>query len=194
MLEKIKNNIFFMNQFFAAPVRTGAICPSSKYLTRALVDFALANDSGGLIVDLGAGTGVVSRELLENGVRPDHILAIDISDNYRHIFHEQCGDVKLCFGDARQLGNIISCQKWDMPLQAIISSLPFRSMPRWLVAEIMFELHEVLLALGGVLIQYTYAFWLFSSLSRYHFIASDRKFVSVNIPPALVETYLPSPC
>lgn len=194
MLDKIWTNAFFLSQFLRYPGKIGSLCPSSKYLAHALVRAALRKEdsANGLIVDLGAGSGVVSRELLKNGVSPDRILAVDISDNFKKIFSEQCHGLELHTGDARNLEEMIMDHTPQIPLQAIISSLPLRVMPGHEVAEIMRKTLDVLRRHGGVLIQYTYAFWMHAALAPYGFLKIERKFVPINLPPALVEMYRPS--
>lgn len=193
MLDKLVANAFFLGQFLRSPGKIGSICPSSRFLTHALAQAALekANDPQGLIVDLGAGSGVVSRELLKCGVAPERILAVDISDHFREIFRKHCAGLELHTGDARNLEDLINEYNPALPLQAVISSLPLRVMPDSLVSEIMSETRKVLRRRGGVLIQYTYAFWLHSALGPYGFMIENRRFVPVNIPPALVEKYIP---
>lgn len=194
MLDRIKANAFFLGQFLRSPGRTGSIWPSSKFLTHALASAALgANDEAqGLIIDLGAGSGVVSRELLESGVSPERILAVDISCHFKKTFSKLCHGLVLHTGDARHLEKIISDYSPPLPLQAVISSLPLRAMPQKIVSEIMYETRKVLRRRGGVLIQYTYAFWLHSALAPYGFLIAQRRFVPGNIPPALVEMYVPA--
>ena len=193
MFDKIFANAFFLKQFLHSPGKIGAVCPSSKFLVHALVRTALepTRSQSGLIIDLGAGSGVVSRALLDCGISPERILAVDISENFRNIFSKHCDGLELHTGDARHLDKIINRYSPSIPLQAVISSLPLRSMPEKIVAEIMHEARNVLRRRGGIFIQYTYAFWLHSSLKIYGFMPHKSKFVPINFPPALVELYLP---
>lgn len=193
MFDKIAANAFFLGQFLRSPARIGSICPSGKFLTHALASAALGtkDELQGLIIDLGAGSGVVSRELLESGVSPERILAVDISRHFKKTFSKLCHGLVLHTGDARHLDKIISDYCPALPLQAVISSLPLRTMPERIVSEIMHETRKVLRRRGGVLVQYTYAFWLHAALAPYGFWLARRRFVAGNIPPALVEIYMP---
>lgn len=195
MLDKLFASAFFFKQFVYSPGRIGSICPSSKFLVHALVRAALEQSTtrSGLIIDLGAGSGVVSRKLLDCGISPDRILAVDISENFKNIFNKQCKGVELHTGDARHLEKIIKRYSPNIPLQAVISSLPLRVMPEKCVSEIMLETRKVLHRRGGVLIQYTYAFWMHAALKTYGFMPGKSKFVPINFPPALVELYRPQP-
>lgn len=192
-LQKMKNNlrdsICFFGQFLRSPAQTGSIWPSSPFLVQQLVHMATCDNAAtGLIVDLGAGSGVVSQELLTHGISPAHILAIDISRHCGAIFRKNCPDLRLHIGDARNLADIVSRHYPGQQIRAIISSLPLRSLPARIVREIMYALWR-LLRMGGMLIQFTYALWQHSSLEQYGFTNVERHYVPLNMPPALVEKY-----
>lgn len=67
------DTVHFLRAWLGAPLRTGAQLPSSRRLARAMaiaVDPALA----GKIVELGPGTGAVTRALIERGVDPARLV------------------------------------------------------------------------------------------------------------------------
>lgn len=178
----------------AAPRTIGAICPSGKALSNALVNMALEKTRGkdGVIVDLGAGTGVVTRELLQRGFLPKYVLALDISRSFTPVFNRNCPSARLYVGDARNLRKIVADIYPHLPVLAIISSLPLKVMPASLVVPIMAELLRLLSEHDGVLVQYTYALWLRSALVKYGFTLQSRKLIASNLPPCLVERYTPN--
>ncbi|MBD5552801.1 MAG: methyltransferase domain-containing protein [Desulfovibrio sp.] len=179
-------------QFLRSPGRTGSICPSSRFLAHTLVDAALADAPvQGLIIDLGSGTGAVSQELLGQGIAPGRILAVDVSASFAAVFRQRCPGIELRIDDAKNLTQIIAEHTRSYPLQAIISSLPLRSLPRESVSRIMPAIWRTLHDNGGALIQYTYAVWMHSALERYGFTIVARYYAPLNLPPALVEKYLP---
>lgn len=189
MLNGIQTAFLFFRQFLRAPAQTGSLCPSSRFLARALANAALENDMGGLLVDLGSGSGVISRELLRLGVSPRRILAVDISECLVPLLRKQCGTIRFRAGDARNLGLYLGEYPCTLRVQAILSSLPLRTMPERMLAETMREIHSVLHDRGGVFVQYTYALWQDDALSTYGFQLRANRIVPMNMPPALVETY-----
>lgn len=192
-MNSILSKLFFFGQFLCCPRKIGSVCPSSRFMARTLVDMCLENSiSHGLIVDLGAGSGVISRTLLEYGFPPERILAVDVSRNFDKIFNTQCPNIELHIGDARNLSKILTTYFPTLPVQAIISSLPLRNMPNSTIAEIMLEIRNILHKRGGVLIQYTYALWMHSFLEQFGFFVIEKQYVPINIPPALVEKYYPT--
>lgn len=186
-----QRNMLFFAQFLRFPLIIGSICPSGKALTRVLVEMAVSGARGnaGIIVDLGAGTGVVSRELLRRGIKPENILAIDVCEDFLDAFHQNCPQLRLNIGDARDLRAIISgC--FHMPhVRAIISSLPLKSLPGKVVSSILEEIRQVLNEHKCVFIQYTYAFWKACALTRFGFQVERKQYIAKNLPPALIEKY-----
>jgi phospholipid N-methyltransferase len=185
---QIRTSSTFFKEFAQAPSHVGSICPSSRALTAALIQAARVNESG-LIIDLGAGSGIVSEELLKAGIAPERLLAIEISPGFAGVFARRCPQVPLFIEDARKLSLILKRYGRQRPISGIISSLPLRIMPSPLVEEIMTEMRQVLDTRGGSLIQYTYAWWMRYPLTRYGFKPIASRLVLKNIPPAKVESY-----
>lgn len=186
-----QRNMLFFTQFLRFPFTIGSICPSGKALTRTLVEMAVNGNraNAGIIVDLGAGTGVVSRELLCQGIKPENILAIDVCEHFLDAFHKNCPQLQLNIGDARNLRAIIA-RRFRMPrIRAIISSLPLKSLPGNVVASILEEVRQVLNEHKCVFIQYTYAFWSACALTRFGFHVERKHYIAKNLPPALIERY-----
>lgn len=182
-----------MREFVCAPVKVGSICPSSKALTASLIE-SVPLYGNGLIIDLGAGSGSVTEELLRVGVAPERILALELSLGFSKVFSRRCPGVPLIIGDARHLNTILDTYAPGRELGAVISSLPFRVMPSWLVREILQEIHDAVSRKGGLLVQYTYAWWMRYPLSKYGFLPQSSNFVLGNLPPAKVESYASWSC
>ena len=182
----------FLREFVHAPTSVGSVCPSSKALTASLIKAAPLVDDG-LVIDLGAGSGIVTEELIKAGIAPERILAVEISSGFAGVFNRRCPDVPLIIGDARSLDSIITRHNPTSKVSAVISSLPLRAIPTNIVSEIMAELRNVLVGKGGTLIQYTYAWWMKYPLQRYGFNPRSARLVWGNIPPAKVESYVVIP-
>lgn len=182
-----------MREFIHAPTHVGSVCPSSKALTKALTE-AVPFQQDGLIIDLGAGSGIVTEELLRSGISPKRILGVEISPGFRNIFMQRCPGVPLVIGDARRLTDILAQYAKEQQVCAVISSLPFRVMSATETADILKEVKKVMLQSGGILIQYTYALWTTFPLRKHGFAPYATQRVLSNIPPAKVDCYsvLPS--
>lgn len=141
--------------------------------------------SGGRIVELGAGTGPVTAALIERGVPRDRLFVVEkmpaLADDLRHRFP---GVSILCCG-AEEVGAAIGDGD---PVTAVISSLPFRSLPDELCREISGEIGRVL-APGGIYVQFTYALIGDLPYAPSSFEKVRTRYTFLNIPPAKVMVY-----
>ncbi len=189
LLEKIRVEAGFVKEFVRAPFHVGSICPSSKALTETLIRMAKVGDEG-LVVDLGAGSGIVTAELLKAGVAPERIVGVELSPGFAKTFSRLHPTVPVLVGDARDLGALLSRHYTQYRIAAVISSLPLRVIPGSAVREIMHEVRAVLAANGGCLVQYTYAWWMSYPLRRFGLAPTGARMVFKNVPPAKVERYV----
>lgn len=196
ILDFLKVEMGFVKEFACSPFQVGSICPSSRALASQLVCLAQDAPSAaaeGLIIDLGTGPGPVTGELLRAGISPKRIVAVERSPSFARTFRQRYRQVPLLIGDAADLRQMLAEKYPDSPVAAIISSLPFRAIPRKIAVRILRELHETLLERGGVLVQYSYAWWLKHALSKEGFSPRVSRLVLQNVPPARVESYVAEP-
>jgi phosphatidylethanolamine/phosphatidyl-N-methylethanolamine N-methyltransferase len=173
----------FLSRWLKAPHRIGALAPSSRYLADAMarqVDIHQAR----LVVELGGGTGSITRALLAAGVAPEKLIVVERDERLHLLLAERFPGLRVLRGDAAQLVQLLR------PLgitsaSAIVSSLPLLSMPKRLRHRIV-EQSFTLLGARGSLVQFTYG--LASPLPAREFAVSGRVAARVwrNLPPAFV--------
>ena len=66
----------FLKSLVATPRLTGAVAPSGRALARAMAA-AIGSPSHGLVVELGPGTGPVTRSLIETGLPPARLVLVE---------------------------------------------------------------------------------------------------------------------
>src|SRR5579871_2233376 len=73
----IANPAMFFRRWLANPLQMGSVIPSSAALCERIVRHTqrAANEA---VLELGAGTGVVSRALLQAGVPPERLIVVEI--------------------------------------------------------------------------------------------------------------------
>lgn len=200
----LKVEMGFVKEFACSPFLVGSICPSSRMLAAQLVGMAqeLPHNAPaatakaaatGLIIDLGAGPGPVTGELLRAGISPDRIVAVERSPSFAAAFKRRYRQVPILTGDAADLRRMLAENFPDAPVSAVISSLPFRSIPRKITANILWELNAALAERGGVLVQYSYIWWMKHALAEHGFKPVQSRLVIQNVPPARVESYVVEP-
>ena len=169
------------------PRDMGSLCPSSavlaKEMARAVPARVRAND---VFIEIGAGTGPVTAALLQRGIPSDRLIVIEKSPVMAESLVARFPQVNVSCRGAESMSE---CLNGSERVRAIVSSLPFRSLPRKVSLSIMREIERVL-APGGLFIQFTYAI-----AGEMHFIPLGFKklrssIILRNIPPAKVEVYM----
>ena len=178
-------------QWLRNPLRTAAIAPSSRELAEAMV--AELPPGAQRVIELGGGTGAITRALLAHGVRGDNLLVVELSEELHEHLHERFPAVRVALGDARELRAVASrCGFLGQgPVDAIISGLGLLAMPVETQQEILFEAFASLRP-GGRFIQFTYGPQppVAESVQQALGLAVHRgDFVLRNVPPATVYVY-----
>ena len=167
------------------PRKIGAVAVSSAELAAAMA--RQVPRGPGYVVELGGGTGSVTKALLKAGTHPDKLIVLERDPTLHKLLQERYPDVKVLLGDAARLQTLLKREGIDH-VRAIVSSLPLISMKRSLQHRITAQIFSVLEP-GAPLIQFTYS--LFSPIPRRRFgvhgEVGDR--VLQNLPPASVWVY-----
>lgn len=182
----LTENLSFLRAWLRAPQRVGALTPSGPALARLMT--AQVNHLDGPVLELGPGTGVFTRALLDKGV-PAHRLALVEADPIlaatlvRHHPHLQVLNM-----DAAQLGDTPPLFGGELA-SAIVSGLPLLSIPAAQVTTIMRGAFERQLRADGAFYQFTYA--PRCPVPRLTLQQLDLEAVRIgiawfNLPPALV--------
>ncbi len=179
---------FFLH-WLRRPRRVGAVLPSSPALAAALAA-EIDTEAPGVVVELGPGTGRVTRALLEAGIAPGQLVAIERDATFCKLLRERFPGVRIVSGEARTLEPLLQ-QAGVGPLKAVASSLPLLSMTSRDRRAVLSQIAAVLGA-EGVLVQYTYgpAAPVPPELGVELGLLGERtNWVLANLPPAAVWRY-----
>lgn len=179
---KARNMALFLGEWMHGPGAIGAVCASSRQLSMAMANQVPAGT--GLVIELGAGTGMVTQALLDRGVSPGRLIIIERSSRFVDHLRRRFPGLTIVHGDAARLSELIP---QGLHIDAIVSSLPLRSLPAELRAGIVAQWQRVL-DQDSALIQFTY-----DIRPQAHTCACDHAFCVVasrivwaNLPPARV--------
>ncbi|MCC8362109.1 methyltransferase domain-containing protein [Lysobacter sp. A6] len=178
-------------QWLRDPLRTAAVVPSSRELAMAML--AELPKGAQRVIELGGGTGALTRALLAHGVRGDNLLVVELSEELHEHLHERFPAVRVALGDARDLRAVAArCGFLGQgPVDAIISGLGLLAMPVETQQEILFEAFASLRP-GGRFIQFTYGAQppvAESVQESLGLVVHRGDFVLRNVPPATVYVY-----
>jgi len=175
--------------FFKTSVRhprmTGAILPSSNRLAKEMVSHVILNE-GELVVELGAGTGVVTEALIKSGISPSHIIAIEYSPILAKKLQKRFPTVQVIKGDAANLIALLGDQ--HARVSTVISGLPLRSLPKLTSQKILQQI-AALLPSGSRYIQFTYYVGQSLFFSPMRIKSNYSKIIWLNLPPARVDVF-----
>ena len=144
---------------------TGALLPSSRFLARALVsELRKLRGANGVsptpcrILEVGPGTGSVTREILYQMQPGDRLDAVELNGRFVALLKRRFAKEWL-FHFHREQVNVIHSAVQDLPGEAvydfIVSGLPLNNFPVAQVREI-FGVYKRLLKPGGTLTYYEY--------------------------------------
>lgn len=185
--EASRNWVFF-RQWLRAPLKTASVVPSSPRLGRAM---ALALAPGvRRVVELGGGTGAITRALIEHRVRAEDLFVLELNPELHAQLAAEFPSATVVCGDARELPALLAqTERYaDAKADAIVSSLGFLSMPPALVEAIIVAAFQCLPA-DGCMVQFTYGPKCPVSaeiMQRVGLTARRVDFTLMNLPPASV--------
>jgi phospholipid N-methyltransferase len=175
------HNRTFLRSFLAHPRQVGALLPTSGRAVRDMLDLARVEDAA-LVVELGAGTGVHTRELLKR-LRPDaKLIAFEIDPQLSAALSAEIDDprLRLVTGSAEEVAGHLDGAAVDV----LVSALPFTSLPK-AVGRRVLDSSQAILAPGGVMLVLQYSPLIEAQLEL-RFASVERRLSLLNLPPAFL--------
>jgi len=184
-LSKKKSN--FLKEFFKEHKTVGAIRPSSKSLTKKMlnnVDF----ESSNVIVEYGPGTGVFTRRIIEKMNPNAKLYVFELHEPfYVKLKKEFENDqrVQIINDSAVEVRKYLAADNHEYS-DVIISSLPLTNFDHKLTMRIL-KSAEIALKPEGKYIQFQYSLNAKKLLNKI-FNSISIQFTANNLPPAFVYT------
>jgi phospholipid N-methyltransferase len=181
MIQHVADRLRFLRAFAAHPRQVGAILPTSRYAVRDMLDLGDVPGAG-LVVELGAGTGVQTGEILARMKPGGRLIALEIDPGLARLLEERFDDPRLrvVCDSAENLEQHLSGDRADV----LVCALPFTSLEPGLRRRILDFLPEAL-GPGGVALVIQYSPLIQSELRRL-FPSVRRRISLLNVPPAFL--------
>lgn len=116
------DEIKFFKNWIDQPKAVGAVLPTSVGTARKMASL-INTDSGNPVLELGPGTGVITKAILEKGVRADNLFSVEFSENFLPDLRRSIPGVNFLHGDAFNLDSVLpdlDGRKFD----AVVSGIP----------------------------------------------------------------------
>jgi phosphatidylethanolamine/phosphatidyl-N-methylethanolamine N-methyltransferase len=185
---KLGDKAHFLKSLIATPRLTGAVAPSGRSLARAMAA-AIDTSAPGLVVELGPGTGPVTRALIERGVDPRRLVLVEFDPSFCRMLESRFEPVRIIQGDAYDLRRTLN-EFAAADIVAVVSSLPLLNQPPHRREKLIGDAFA-LMGPRGIFVQFTYG--LLSPIPRDvcagRYSAHCSRPVWRNLPPARVWTY-----
>jgi phosphatidylethanolamine/phosphatidyl-N-methylethanolamine N-methyltransferase len=182
-----RNAMLFFRRWLANPLQMGSIIPSSPSLCRRIA--ALVERAGDeVVVELGAGTGVVSRALLAAGIPPERLVVVEIVPEMADHLREILPGVSVITGDAFALPRVLPA-RWHGRVGTAICGIPLVLLPIEQQRRFVEAVESV--APGRGFLLYTYCVTSPLPYRRLGLAARRMAWTPLNFPPASVWRYRP---
>jgi phospholipid N-methyltransferase len=169
-----------MKKFWQKGRSIASFAPSSRYMARSIVK-GIDFDNARCIVELGAGTGPITAELVKR-LRPQtKLLVIELDPDLCARLQSRFPQVDVVQGDACQFDKLLADRGFDQ-VDHVCSGLPLPSFPPALRDTILATSARVL-APAGTFRQLTVMPLIYYRLYRRYFEDVRFRFVPVNMPP-----------
>ncbi len=173
----------FLSQFLKRENNVGAIAPSSRLLAKKMMR-AIDFGSDRTFVELGAGTGTITRELLKN-MHEDALLFVFETNEVFCERLKRIDDPRLVVvqGSAEHIKERLG-EHGVASVDVVLSSIPFTIIPKEVKDSIMTGAIE-LLGEDGVFFQFQYSLQSYRYFKRL-FGEVKLDFMAYNLPPAFI--------
>jgi phosphatidylethanolamine/phosphatidyl-N-methylethanolamine N-methyltransferase len=196
--QRWRDHRLFLSHFRKSPRTVGAIAPSSQKLARAMLD-GLTLEPGTRVVELGPGTGAITREIATRLPPGAPCLAIDIDPVFTARVSSRWPHIDAICDRAEHLLDIVRHRQL-LPVDHIISGLPFASLPTDATRAIVDAIAATLRP-GGTFttFQYVHAYALPPAIAVRRTLSERMasrpafRVVLANLPPALVIRWIKAP-
>jgi len=178
--------LLFLRRWLANPLKVGAVLPSSHWLGRLVArNVRLGPDE--YVVELGAGTGTVTKTLLDSGIPAERLFVVEIDPDLCAFLRREVPQAQVIQGDATRLHSLLPPEVAGK-VRTVVSGIPMVTLPLPIQSRMIDAWFDVMPP-DGRMLQYTYS--LVSPLPEAKLGVKGRRcgIVVRNLPPAWVWSY-----
>lgn len=170
----------FFTEFFKKAGMVGSITPSSRYLTRSMLE-PVAWGKIQHVVELGPGTGVMTREIVQRLPFTARLDAFELNNTFVKEL-QQIHDSRFFLHPVSAWSILDFCPAQSVDV--VVSGLPLSNFSESQTKELLQHIQRVLRP-GGLYIQFQYLPLRYAVVKQC-FPSTEMRFVFRNIPPACV--------
>jgi phosphatidylethanolamine/phosphatidyl-N-methylethanolamine N-methyltransferase len=111
----------FLKSFLARPWKVASPIPSGRRLAAKIAQ-QIDPEAGGLVLELGPGTGAVTRAIRERGVADEDLVLIETDREFVRLLRAEFPRARVIHGDAFAFAELLGGDARD--LRSVVSGLP----------------------------------------------------------------------
>jgi phosphatidylethanolamine/phosphatidyl-N-methylethanolamine N-methyltransferase len=184
--KKFDEEIRFFKGMMQGPRTVGSIVPTSSITARKMA--SVVNIQSSLpVLELGPGTGAITKAILARGLSPEKLVAIEYSTDFFNHLVRRYPAVNFINGDAFDLDKTLGALS-GQTFDSVVSGIPLLNFPMQARIALLESLLDRL-PRGRPVVQISYGAVspIIARPERYHIKHFD--FVVRNIPPAQLWIY-----
>ena len=155
--------------------------PSQRFLARKIIS-GIDYDKAKCIVELGAGTGPVTAQLLARAKPHTKVIVVELDPDFCVRLRQKFPNADIVEGDAAKLEQLLAA-RGIAAVDHVVSGLPLPSFPAPLRDAILASSAKALTP-DGTFRQLTNMPYIYWKLYKRYFDEVKFKFVPLNMPPA----------
>lgn len=184
--KKFDEEIRFFKGWRSNMKAVGALLPTSSITARRMASIVQPR-SGLPVLELGPGTGVITKAILDRGIAPEKLYSVEFSTDFYNHLQERYAGVKFINGDAFDLETTLGEAK-DLQFDSVISAVPLLNFPMQKRVDLIEDLLSRI-PVGRPVVQISYG-PVSPVVAMPHLYKIDHfDFVVRNIPPAQLWIY-----
>jgi phosphatidylethanolamine/phosphatidyl-N-methylethanolamine N-methyltransferase len=179
------DEIRFFKGWMKNPKNVGSIIPTSDHMARRMAS-VIDLGSGLPVLELGPGTGVITRAILQRGVQPHQLYSVEYSSEFAKKLRHDFNDVHVVEGNAFDLETTLGDAN-TLTFDCVVSALPLLSFPRALRIKLIKDL-LARIPNGHPIVQFSYG--PFSPVPPIPGVTVRHlEMIFRNVPPAQIWIY-----
>jgi phospholipid N-methyltransferase len=157
-----------------------SFAPSSRFMARKIIN-GIDWDKAKCIVELGAGTGPITAQMVKHLKPHTKLLVIELDKDMAARLKAKFPNVDVVQGDASKFDELLA-ERGITQVDHVVSGLPLPSFPAELRDTILSKSAKML-SPEGTFRQLTVMPWVYYKMYRGYFEDVRFKFVPINMPP-----------
>lgn len=183
---KFDDELKFFKGWIDKPKAVGAIIPTSSFTARKMAS-VIDTTSGLPVLEVGPGTGIITKYILKHGVKPSNLYTVEYSHNFVVHLRRLFPEVNVIEGDAFDLENSLGANGPKL-FDSVISGVPLLNFPVQKRVQYLESLLDRLPA-GRPVVQLTYGPKSPIPPGLGNYTVEHFDFILRNIPPTRLWVY-----